>query len=242
MTGRDSAHLLKSAALTVALLLAAAALWVYTDSSDPSGGAPAAGRSREAMADLTLPPAEAQAGDRPGRGRAHAGSAARRRGAAISGLVTPITPAIDSPVPVGGPSFARDVAHQPLTSSPAPSWPVPPPPVAERPRRPVTHPRTLPRRSPPKPRVPAEPAPAPSPRPRQPPSSDPPTGGAPSDPGAPGATPTDPGIAPTPVPVADPEAPLDDTPVGGLDPGDLGGPVDEAPDAPPAPAPQGGTT
>jgi hypothetical protein len=44
------------------------------------------------------------------------------------------------------------------------------------------------------------------------------------------------------VPVADPEAPLDDTPVGGLDPGDLGGPVDEAPDAPPAPAPQGGTT
>jgi hypothetical protein len=44
------------------------------------------------------------------------------------------------------------------------------------------------------------------------------------------------------VPAADPDAPLDDTPAGGLDPSDLGDPIDEAPDAPPAPGPQEGTT
>jgi hypothetical protein len=225
----ESAQLVKSAALTVALLLAAAALWVYTGDSGPSGGGSGGEQSSEAMSDFTLSAAAKDVGDSSAHAHRHPERSTRP---AVSRHVAPLKPPMSRPAPPGGISFARGASAQPVNSSPvrAPS-------LGERTRRPAAHPHAPSPRRVPKPRAPAKPAPAPRPAPKAPPSADPPPGGAPSDPGAPGVTPTDPGVSPAdpgvtpaPVPAADPEAPLDDTPAGELDQSDLGDPIDETPD------------
>jgi hypothetical protein len=240
---RESGHLLKLGALTVAVLMAAVAVWAYGGSSDSAGGGSGGRQPSQGLADLSLRGAAKTAGDgSPPGGRHTARRGAPHTKEAISRQVSAISPVISGPVPSGGPSFPQEVPPHTVKMSPVKTSPV----RRER-RRSTTHPRTLPPRRAPKPRGgPADPVPAPSPAPEQAPSTGTPSEGAPSNPGAtptdPGMTPTDPGTTPAPVPAADPDAGLDDTPAGGLDQTDLGGPIDETPDAgAPAPAPPGGT-
>jgi hypothetical protein len=226
-----SANLVRLGALTLAVLLAAAAVWTYTGSSDSSGGG-SAGESSQGLADFSLPGAPTKGDD----GSSRAGRHADRHGAArtkpvISGPESPITPVISDPVAPGAGSFPPEVPAHTVKTTPVKTSP-----VSQERRPPSARPRTLPPRRAPKRRGgPADPDPAPKPAPKQAPSTGPPTETAPSNPDAtpsePGATPADPGTTPAPVPAADPEAGLDDTPVGGLDPTDLGGPIDETPDA-----------
>ncbi len=225
-----SAHLLRLAALTVAVLLAAAALWTYTGTSDSSGGGSAA-ESSQGLVDFSLPGASTTGDDGSSRGSRHPD----RHGAA------PTKPRSSRPVSPKTPVSSGAVSTMtPVSSGPVGS------PVSQERGSPAAHPRTPPsRRAPRLRRGPTDPDPAPKHAPKQAPSTQPPTGSAPSNPGAtpgdPGATPTDPGTTPAPVPAADPEAALDDTPVGGLDQTDLGEPIDETPDAgAPAPSPPGG--
>jgi hypothetical protein len=233
-----SANLVRLAALTAAVLLAAAALWTYTGRSDSSGGG-SAGESSQGLADFSVPGASTKGDDGSSRGGRHAD----RHGAAktkpvSSGPGSPITRVISGPLALGGRSFPPEAPAQTVKTTPVKTSP-----VSQERRPPTARPRTLPPRRAPKRRGgPANPAPAPQPAPKQAPSTGPPTGGAPSTPGAtptepgatptePGGTPTDPGTTPAPVPAADPDAGLDDTPAGGLDQTDLGEPIDETPDA-----------
>jgi hypothetical protein len=231
-----SAKLVRLGALTVAVLLAAAALWTYAGQSDSSSSGHVGGQNN-GWGDLGMPGPALKSHD------GHGAKSAGRRGAhrrtarsqpVISGPVPPLVrPVISGPVPPGGSMIKPHVPSRPVKTSP----------VSRDRRQSNPRPRTLPPRRVPAPRAPrrpANPTPAPKPPPQQAPDTGTPTGGAPgttpSDPGTaptdPGATPTGPGTTPIdPVPAADPDAGLDDTPAGGLDPTDLGEPVDETPPA-----------
>jgi hypothetical protein len=248
-----SAKLVRLGSLTVAVLVAAAALWTYTGQSDSSSAGHVGGQN-DGWGDLGMPGPALKSHDGQGAKGADNGGAHRhtpRSRPVISGAVPPrVRPVISGPVPprvrpvISGPVSAGLPGTRPrIPTGRGKTSPVSP----ER-RQPSPRPRTLPPRRLPTPRAPrgpANPTPAPKPPPQQAPDTGTPTGGAPgttpSDPGtaptAPGATPTDPGTTPgNPVPAADPDAGLDDTPAGGLDPTDLGEPVDETPPAGATPA------
>jgi hypothetical protein len=233
--------------LTVAVLLAAAALWTYTGQSDSSSSGPVGGQNNgwgdQKMPGPALPGPALESPDGHGAKGAENGDAHRhtsRSRPVISGPVPPrVRPVISGPVAPGGSMIIPLVPSRPVKTSP----------VSRDRRQPSPHPRTLPPRRVPTPRAPrrpSNPTPAPKPPPQQAPDTGTPTGGAPgttpSDPGTaptgtaptdPGATPTNPGATPTDpaAPPVDPAAGLDDTPAGGLDQIDLGGPVDETPPA-----------
>jgi hypothetical protein len=251
-----SAKLVKLGVLTVAVLLAAAALWTYGGQSDsPSSGSDSPssghlGRPNNGWGDLGMPGPALKSHDGHGAKGAENGGTHRhtpRSRPVISGPVPPrVRPAISGPVP----PLVRPVISGPVPPGLPGTRPLIPTgggkttPVSRerRPARP--RPRTIPPRLAPKPRAPrggspSNPTPAPKPPPQQAPDQGtPPSSGPGTTPADPGTTPTDPGAAPTnpgttptapPVPAADPDAGLDDTPAGGLDQTDLGGPVDEAP-------------
>jgi hypothetical protein len=223
--------------LTVAVLLAAAALWTYTGQSDSSSSRPVRGQNNgwgdQKMPGPALPGPALKSHDGPRAKGAENGDADRhtpRSRPVISGPVPPGLRTVTSgPVPPAGSMIISHLPSSPVKTSP----------VSRDGGQPSPHPRTLPPRRVPTPRAPrrpSNPTPAPKPPPQQAPDTGTPTGGAPgttpSDPGTaptdPGATPTNPGTTPPePAPPVDPDAGLDDTPAGGLDQTDLGGPVDE---------------
>jgi hypothetical protein len=234
--------------LTVAVLLAAAALWTYTDQSDSSSSRPVGGQNNgwgdQKMPGPALPGPALKSHDGPRAKGAESGDAHRhtpRSRPVISGPVAPrVRPVISGLVPPAGSMIIAHVPPRPVKTSP----------VSRELRQPSPHPRTLPPRRVPTPRAPrrpSNPTPAPKPPPQQAPDTGTPTGGAPgTTPSDPGTAPTDPGAMPTdpvatppePAPPVDPDAGLDDTPAGGLDQTDLGGPVDEtAPAGAPPSAP-----
>jgi hypothetical protein len=223
-------------ALTVAVLLAAAALWTYTGQSDSSSSGHVRGQNN-GWGDQKMPGPALESPDGHGAKGAENGDAhghTSRSRPVISGPVPPrVRPVISGLVPPAGPMIIPHVPSRPVKTSP----------VSRDRRQASPRPRTLPPRRVPTPRTPrrpSNPTPAPKPPPQQAPDTGTPTGGAPgttpSDPGTaptdPGATPTNPGATPPePAPPVDPDAGLDDTPAGGLDQTDLGGPVDETPPA-----------
>jgi hypothetical protein len=232
--------------LTVAVLLAAAALWTYTGQSDSSSSRPVGGQNNgwgdQKMPGPALPGPALESPDGHGAKGAENGEAHRHTSRSRPVISEPVSPRVRSVisglVPQAGPMIIPHVPSRPVKTSP----------VSRDRGQASPHPRTLPPRRVPTPRAPrrpSNPTPAPKPPPQQAPDTGTPTGGAPgttpSDPGTaptdPGATPTNPGATPPePAPPVDPDAGLDDTPAGGLDQTDLGGPVDETP---PAGAPPG---